>query len=547
MNSTGKGAREADAADMAKANLKVRVLMDDTQLVGENLGVKSAGEVFVINPKAAWKVAYHGPAKADLMKEALDAVIADRAVKTPTAPMSGTPIAFPLRDKAMAGKLDISYAKDIVPILETKCVACHTQGGIGPFAMNSYEMVKGYAPMIREVVRTSRMPPWHADPAVGKFHDDRSLTTEQKQTLVHWIEAGAPRGAGEDRLTTDVKPAPEWPLGTPDMIVELPAYAVPASGIVDYQNPVVKNPLTEGRWMRASTVKVGDRKAVHHVLSPVGGYAVGAESSVYPEGTGAWLEPGQPLHFQLHYTTYGKASTDVTKVGVYFYPKDKPPTIIRRSAVILDASLEIPAGEARHEEIAYLSFPKDATMYGAFPHAHYRGENMTLTIRYPDGKEKLLLSLPKYDFNWQRGYEFETPVAVPAGSKLITRYQYDNSANNVANPDPTINVKWGEQSFEEMVYTAISFRWNDETVANKHDEYMTQLRSGQLMGMLDDNLDGKIQKTELRGRMADMIAPNWDKLDKNHDGVLDADEFAPVAAMFSRRLRDAEDQSVKNN
>jgi hypothetical protein len=371
-----------------------------------------------------------------------------------------------------------------------------------------------------------------------------NLADQDQKTLIHWIEAGAPRGEGSDPLKINAKPAPEWELGPPDLVLTLPAFKVPASGVVDYQNPTVKNPLTEGRWLRASQVKPSDRRAVHHLLSNgAGGYAVGAETTVFPADTGTWVEPGTTFRFQLHYTPYGKETTETTRVGLYFYPKDKPPEIMRRSAVIANAGIEIPPGEARHQETAYITFPENATLFTVFPHAHYRGENMAVSILEPGAKEeKLILSLPKYDFNWQRGYDFAQPIHVKAGSKLITRYEYDNSKNNPANPDPTITVRWGEQSWEEMQYTALGFRWDDETVSNRKDDYQKRLEASRSIGIMDTNIDGKVAKSEVRGRMGQMILANFDKLDTNKDGFLEDSELASVNQVINGRIREAQAQ-----
>jgi hypothetical protein len=274
----------------------------------------------------------------------------------------------------------------------------------------------------------------------------------------------------------------------------------------------------------------------------VGGYAVGAESTEYPAGTGSWVAAGQKFRFQMHYTPYGKETTDVTRVGLYFYPKGQEPSVVRRSAVIANPGIEIPPGEARHKEVAYITFPQNATLYTVFPHAHYRGENAQVFLQKPGQKEELILSLPKYDFNWQRGYDFATPLEIPAGSRIITRYEYDNSRDNPANPDPTITVKWGEQSFEEMQYTALGFRWDDETVANQKPEYMTALNASRSIGIMDSNLDGKVEKDEVRGRMGEMLRANWDKLDANKDGFLDATELSGTTAMLNKRIADAQAQ-----
>jgi AhpC/TSA family/Copper type II ascorbate-dependent monooxygenase, C-terminal domain len=557
LNSNPADNRETIAAEMKSIGLDLPVLIDDSQLIGESLGVSRIGEAFVIDPKT-WKVVYHGPiddrfagksakpsakVKKAYVSDAVASLVAGQPVKVSTAKIDTDKLAFPLRDKS-ADFAKISYSNDVAPMLAKNCVACHSEGGIGPFAMDSYEKVKGFAPMIREAIRTDRMPPYNADPHVGKFNGDMNLTNKDEQTLIHWIEAGAPRGDGPDALKINAKPAPEWELGEPDLILTLPSFKVPASGIVDYQNPTVVNPLAEGRWLRASTVKPSDRRAVHHLLSNgAGGYAVGAETTVYPKGTGTWVAPGQTFRFQMHYTPYGKESVETTRVGLYFYPKDAPPEIMRRSAVIANAGITIPPNTARHEETAYISFPENATLYSVFPHAHYRGENMAISLLEPGAKEeKLILSLPKYDFNWQRGYDFATPISIKPGTKLITRYQYDNSKNNPANPDPSITVTWGEQSHEEMQYTALGFRWDDETVANRKDDYQKRLEASRNMGIMDTNMDDKVAKAEVRGRMGTRILAAWDQLDTNKDGYLVESELATIAQMMQRSINAAQAQ-----
>jgi len=556
LNSNPKDNRDTIATDMKAAGLDMPVLIDDSQLIGESLGVTRIAQAFVIQPKTM-KIVYSGPiddrfasasaksgaAKKAYVADAVNGLVAGQAVKASNIKLDTAKLAFPLRDKAK-DFTKISYEKEISPILAKNCVACHSEGGIGPFAMDSYEKVKGFSGMIREAVRTDRMPPYNADPHIGKFSGDMNLTDADQQTLVHWIEAGAPRGEGSDPLKINAKPAPEWELGQPDYIITLPAADVPASGIVDYQNPRVANTMPEGRWLRASQVKAGDRRAVHHLLSNgVGGYAVGAETTVYPDGTGTWVDAKQTFQFQMHYTPYGKATKDVTRVGLYFYPKDKPPTILRRNAVIANAGIEIPPNQARWTETAYITFPEKATLYSVFPHAHYRGENMEVSIRKPGSdKEELILGMPKYDFNWQRGYEFATPIKLEAGTKLITRYQYDNSKNNPANPDPNITVTWGEQSHEEMQYTALGFRWDDETVDNRKDDYQKRLEASRNMGIMDVNIDGKVAKSEVRGRMGARLLTAFDQLDTDKDGFLTETEMASIASIMQRSINAAQAQ-----
>ncbi|MDZ4373957.1 MAG: redoxin domain-containing protein [Phenylobacterium sp.] len=561
LNSANQDSMAAIAAEKAEYGFNLPILKDANQLVGEQLGVTRTAEFIVIDPKT-WKITYRGPmddrldygaqkavASHTWAADAIDATIAGRPAMAANKPSPGCLVDFPARTQPAK----ISYAKDVAPILEAKCVACHIEGGIGPFAMTSYDMVKGFSPMIREVIRTDRMPPWNVDAHVGKFADDKSLKPAEIKTIVHWIEQGAPRGDGPDPLAKPRTAVAQWPLGKPDLILDIPAYTVPASGVVDYQRPVMVNPLTEGRWVKASSFVVNQRQAVHHFLTgymkeipkdgqgnesrwgaSMGGYAVGAESTLWPTNVGTYLPPGGGIGVQAHYTPFGKEVTDKSQLGLYFYKDGETPDLVMRNSVIVDPTISIPAGAGRHKETAYIEFPKEALLYSAFPHAHYRGYASDLWIEYPDGKTTRLLAMPRYDFNWQREYTFAEPLKVPAGSRLIANYWYDNSVQNPANPDPKKHVVWGDQSWEEMFYTAIRYRWIDET-STKLTDYDEQMDRTRMMGMLDDNLDRKLQKAELRGRMGEMIGKYFAMIDKDKDGALDRAELAAAQAMMGQR------------
>jgi mono/diheme cytochrome c family protein len=549
----GKDNRDAIADEAKAQNISLPILDDSSQLTGEALGVTVAGEAFVVDPKT-WKVAYHGPVAK--LSAALDAVVAGAPVPSADVAAKGTKIAFPAR----GAKLNVSYAKDVAPILEAKCVACHSPNSIAPWAMTSYEMVKGYAPMVREAIKTDRMPPYNADPHVGQFQMDEELSTKEAQTIVRWIEAGAPRGEGDDPLKAAVKPRADWPLGKPDLVVDVPAYSVPASGVVDYQTPAVNNTLTEGKWLYATTFKPGDRKGVHHILAgwipklpeggkgnfswdiSMGGYAVGNESNTAPQGWATWVPAGGALSFQMHYTPYGKAYNDASKVAFYF--QDKAPERMMRQIVVVDPTIEILPNAGRHHERAYVKFPGDAYIYGAQPHAHYRGYSSKLTMITPDGKETLLLNMPKYDFGYQREYVFKDLIKVPAGSTLVADYLYDNSKNNPANPDPSATVHWGDQSFEEMLFTAIRFRWADETPAHKRDDLQKGLEATQLFGAVDDSMDGKLQLAELKSPMLKPFRDNFAMADTDHDGSLSPKEFQ-AASEYMQKMQ-AEHRASRN-
>ncbi len=545
-----KDNRDAAAAEAKSQGFDIPILVDELQLVGESLGVQREGEIFVVDPKNSFKIAYHGPLKETAA--ALDAVVAGKAVANARVEVkSGATIAFPERAKSAEFK-NISYSKDIAPIIQDKCVTCHQKGGIAPFAMDSYDVVKTMAPMIRESVRASRMPPYFADPHIGHFQNDQGMTASQKKTLIHWIEGGAPRGTGEDFLKTKAGVAPEWPtyLGKPDVIVDLPAYDVPATGIVEYQNQKVDNPFKDDTWLRAISIKPGDRTVLHHVVSnhvpdpklpkakipggSVGSYTPGAEAQVIAKDAGAPVPGGGKLNFQMHYTTTGKASTDRTQVG--FYTLKAPPKFIKRSTVIFDFGLQIPAGEGRHKEVAYITVPADMYVYTLYPHAHYRGYHVELMQKAADGKEEMMLSLPKYDFNWQRDYDPIEPILIKKGTKLIATWVFDNSTNNKklnasnkdaeGSPIASYNdvVRTGEQSHQEMMYFRINYRWADETVDNVRSDLQQQLMASAAFGMIDDNYDGLIQESELKGMMAS-LKPRFKALDTDNSGALDPAEL----------------------
>jgi hypothetical protein len=551
LNSSLTDTREAIAAEGAKIAGDIPILRDTNQLVGENLGVKVSGEAIVLDPKT-WQVVYRGALDAKTGAQVLDSMLAGGVTKVAAKAAKGCKIDFPQRTKS-ADFAKISYSKEIAPIIEEKCVACHQEGSIGPMQLTAYERVKAFAPMIREVVRTDRMPPFQTEPSIGHFNNDKRLTPEQAKTLVHWIEAGAPRGEGVDTLAQVRHVAPEWPLGKPDLVLDVPAYTVPASGVVNYQFPWTANPLTEGRWVRASTIKPGTRQVVHHILTgymkdtpkeatgrmggwgaSLGTYAVGGESEINPNNIGVFMPAGGAVGFQNHYTPYGKESVDKSQIALYFYPKDKVPDQMMHQVVLAQSNIEIPPGAERHKEVAYVTFPKDAVLYTVFFHAHYRGASAQLEMITPDGARKTIAALPKYDFNWQRNYDFAEPIKVPAGAKMVTTYTYDNSTRNPANPDPKKTITWGPQSWEEMHYTQLRYTWVGETSAKPND-YDKALAASRSLGILDTNINGVVEKSELRGMMGKNMLARFAQLDTNGDGKLDPKELTPVASLITAR------------
>ncbi|MEM6999914.1 MAG: redoxin domain-containing protein [Pseudomonadota bacterium] len=458
--------------DVTAQSADLPVLVDDVQLVGRTYGLNQAGEVLVIDPDT-WQVVYRGNAGKSL-EAALANVVRDQAVAKPQTRVKGCDITYqPLDGEA------VSYAETVAPLLAENCVSCHKPGGIGPWAMTDYNMVRGFSIMIREVLMTQRMPPWHADPTVGHFANDRSMSRDELQTLVSWIDAGAPRGAGKDPLPSLATPSSVWgPLGEPDLIIDIPPTDVPATGVVDYKYKYVKNPLDKDVWVRASQIVPGERAVLHHVITRFGqlvtegrrkgrisnrgiggglaGYVPGAEARPLPEGTGTFLPAGSTIEFQMHYTTSGVAATDHSRIGIYFH--EEPPEHRYKGMVLADPRIRIPPHANNHAEDVARAFKTDVLVYSMLPHSHYRGKAAKFIAEYPDGSSEVLLNVPNYDFNWQTTYRLEQPKFMPAGTRIVYTNWWDNSAQNLANPDPNKEVRWGQQSFEEMIFGVVSYR-----------------------------------------------------------------------------------------
>ncbi|MEX0901413.1 MAG: hypothetical protein WDZ76_01590 [Pseudohongiellaceae bacterium] len=499
--------RDAIRADMAAMGLDLPVLDDRAQLVSPALGLTHAGQALVLDTQR-WQVLYRGPVMEQsgntdtpiarvLAQHAAGDTIRIASMDMPER-YAGEALALP-GETARNEHRNISYSDSVAPILMQKCVDCHRPGGIGPWAMTSHTMVQGFSPMIREVILTKRMPPWHADPEVGHFANDISLTIEEEQTLVNWIDAGALRGNGPDPLEAVTPIERSWVLGEPDLIIDLPSFTVPATGVLDYEDFEVPNPLDAPVWVRAVQIIPGDRQAVHHAIATVGPdsagegdvltdpqlmtFVPGNEVYEYPTGTGLYIPADSAFYAQMHYTPYGRESSDQTRIGLYF-ASEEPDHVLQHHAIV-NQELRIPANVDDHEEAACYQVQRDALIYALFPHAHYRGKASSFSFRYPDGSEELVLNSPNYDFNWQRYYKFEEPRHVPAGTMIIHRTVYDNSANNLNNPDPERVVRWGEQTTEEMLYGGISYRYVERVESGSEVDSESHFTTSLALGFLD--------------------------------------------------------------
>ena len=511
--------RAAVAADLAAQELELPVLMDDTHLVAEMLGIERMDEAVVYDP-SSFEISYRGPI-ASATEAAIDQLLAGESTELVSVAGTASSISHNAADHA-----NLSYTNDIAPIIAENCAECHREGGIAPFAMDSSLAVQGWSQMIREVIMTKRMPPGQIDNKVGhKIKNEMNLSDEEMQKLVRWVGSGSPVDIQDDvdLLAELVWPDTKWTLakdlGEPDLIVKVPPQAIPATGVIDYRDIVLDLGLEKDQWVRASEVAPDKSEVLHHIITTVvppggrpdpmqaftaaleelpeeraaairaeifsavasgkqppigkifrenpdigigqilggdddlpqfGGYAPGNAVALAPEGVGGLLKAGTSLSLQMHYTTSGREVTDETEIGIYFYPEGEVPAEKMTGGVGNDFDIAIPAFSKDHEMEVVTFIKNDSDLYSLMPHMHFRGKRMRFVAEYPDGSEELLLSVPDYDFNWQLVHELEEPLRVPAGTKIRAIGAFDNSAQNSANPDPSIDLSWGEQSFEEM-------------------------------------------------------------------------------------------------
>jgi len=388
-----------------------------------------------------------------------------------------------------------TYTKDVAPVLFKNCTSCHRPGEIGPMSLLTYDDVRPRAKDIRDKIGDGDMPPWHADAPHGTFLNERGLTEQEKSTIFRWVANGAPKGDPKDMPPTPEYPR-GWSIGTPDVVFEMPEeYHVPADDVVQYEYFYIPTNFTEPKWVQAIEVRPGNRNVVHHVLvryqakpdvprtpllklnpdiseTPRGvpglhpikrdgnlstrliaTYAPGTNPQVFRPGTALRLEPGGVLELQMHYTAAGQDEVDRTRVGMIFSKDPSPREVLALQFV--NTTLRLPAGAADVRVDADVEFSQDATVWGLFPHTHVRGKRWEYVLQLPDGSKRTILSVPRYNFNWQTYYMFKDPLQVPKGSRIVSSAWYDNSAANRVNPDPTADVRWGEQTWEEMQYTGI--------------------------------------------------------------------------------------------
>jgi hypothetical protein len=376
-----------------------------------------------------------------------------------------------------------SFYKDVLPLFQRHCQSCHRPGEAAPMSLTDYASARPWAKAIKQAVLARKMPPWFADPRFGKFSNDPTLPQPAIDTIAAWADAGAPEGDPQD-APPPVAFVDGWQIGNPDIVIEMPAgFEIPLSGTLDYRYLIVPTNFRQDTWVQVAEARPGDREHLHHMVvsvrepgspwmrrEPVGvpftsqpgddggvgaqgetltGYGPGAVPEMLGPGQAKLIKAGSDLVFQLHYATNGKPGHDRSRVGLIL-AREKP----RERVMMLAAAnvrFSIPPEVPDFRLDARLTLHADATLVYLLPHMHLRGKSFEFRVNYPDGSKETLLLVPNYDFDWQLTYYLDHPTRLPKGTVIECTAHYDNSANNPRNPDPSKSIRFGAQSFDEMM------------------------------------------------------------------------------------------------
>jgi len=466
-------------AEWTKQGWGGRYAADRDQTIGKLLAVRSTTEVFVVD--RARTLVYRGAiddqyglgyslseARRHYLASALDAVLAEDkpAISATSAP--GCALSLGDRPQTVSA---LTYHNRISRIVQSNCIECHRAGENAPFELASYSDVKEHATMIKKVVGKRTMPPWFADGSKSHaFSTDRSLPDRDRDELIKWVEAGCPEGERTDAPAAR-QFASGWRIGKPDAIYTATPQKIPAKGTIKYRYAVADTQLTEDKWVTGIEIRASAPEVVHHVLVFLGRPGVDARQALratqgglsgyfagmvpgqghiqFAEGTAKFLPKGSTIVFQIHYTTNGKEVTDTPKIGLKF--ASKPPKYELHTKAASNPLFTIPPGANNHMVQAVYTLKNPSRLISFNPHSHVRGKAFKYELIYPDGKTETVLDVPHYDFNWQMEYVLTRPIDVPPGTRVKVTGWYDNSKENPANPDPTKTVRFGEQTWDEMM------------------------------------------------------------------------------------------------
>ncbi|MEX0937429.1 MAG: redoxin domain-containing protein [Pirellulales bacterium] len=450
------------------------LLKDVGNRVADQFGARRTPEAFVLD--RARKIRYRGRiddqygvgySRDEVQRRdlavALEELLAEKPVSVPETEAFGCHIG---RVKRLEPQGEVTYSNQISRIFNKSCVECHREGEIAPFALGKYEDTIGWEDTILEVVDEGRMPPWFANPEHGTFRNDARLSGEEKALIHRWVENGMPEGDPAE-LPEPPSFVKGWRMPKPDQVVAMgeEPFTVPAEGVVDYQYFRADPKWTEDKYISAAEARPDNTRVVHHIIVyvvPPGasgnfrnramlvGYAPGSDPIVLAEGMAMHVPAGSQLMFEVHYTPNGVEQPDRSYVGFKFVDgKDVKKEL--RGRLAINRSFRIPPGAENHEVTADYRTSRDELLMSMTPHMHLRGKAFRYEAFYPDGRQEILLDVPRYDFNWQLSYKLAEPKLLPAGTRIVCTAWFDNSKYNPVNPDPSKEIRWGDQSWEEMM------------------------------------------------------------------------------------------------
>lgn len=487
INSNVQDTKQSINQEAQEFDFQTPVLIDNQQLIADALNINITAEVFILHPITR-KIIYRGPINDRLDYESQKG--------TPTTSYLKNALKDILKNKTPESKPELSrgckvtrlsniekdtltYTQDIAPILQDYCVRCHKKDGIAPWAMTDYKTILGWSAMMEQVLISKRMPPWKADPHIGDFSNSFELPPTNRRKIIRWINSGMAYGenSADDPLKNfTLEDTLMITSRIPDTTIILKKELIPANGILPYRHQKIQLNLKEGKWLAGVTIEPGNSKVVHHSsLSSTTEtkLAVNRPSRIwidnlmnvivsgtpltlmYPNGSGVYIDSDTELLLQTHYTTIGVAQEDITKIHLYYH-KETPEKQFFSLGIFTDEFIIEPYNQynvIRAQDI----ITKDILVHSIFPHMHYRGEKITMTVTLPDNTEKTLISVSDYNFNWQYTYQLKEPIHIPKGSVIRLEGIYNNSFQNPFNPDPSQEITFGYQSHDEMLLGVVNY------------------------------------------------------------------------------------------
>lgn len=550
------------AAYARRHGLKFPILKDVGNRVADAFGAERTPEVFLLN--AQHLVVYHGriddqyvvgisrnAASREDLRIAIDEMLVGDPATVPQTEPLGCIIG---RVREPNEDSEVTYSNQIARLFNRRCVECHREGEIGPFALTTYDESAGWGEMILEVVEEQRMPPWHADPAHGEFLNARRLSKDERALIAAWVENGCPQGNPDDLPAAPVFTA-GWQLPRePDVVYEMAdaPFSVPAEvgpEGVRYQRFEIDPQLTEDTWFNASEVQPGVRSVVHHIIvygKPPGrqkrrnwvflsAYVPGLRQHEMPAGSAKRIPAGSRLLFEVHYTPDGSPHEDLSRVGFCFVdPAEVTHEVITTEVAKTDFVIPPHESSAKFSARSGPS-PDDVLLLSMSPHMHLRGKSFRYEAVLPDESREILLDVPHYDFNWQTRYVLSEPRRLPAGVRIVCTAAFDNSEENLANPDPSISVRWGDQSWDEMLigYFDVLLPRDDARSAGRKP-FRTLVTVDEILQRLDKDSSGDVSVEESQNNAA--LVSGFEKLDENADGALDKQELEQLVEYLNKRF-----------